>query len=183
LVRRISLAVAGAFVQAAIVAGSFAQTAARVTRSFVQAAAIVAGSFVPAAAFAATAVEPTRPFAAPQAADSPAVTGVTSLGQVTLSLAIVLGAIFAVAWLARRMRAIGRRPGALIDVLAETALGPKERVVLLQVGGKHIVVGVTANSINTLHVLETPVQLPAPDSPSSPDKPNFKDLLMRSLGK
>jgi flagellar protein FliO/FliZ len=100
-----------------------------------------------------------------------------------VSLAIVLGAIFAVAWLARRMRALGRRPGAPIDVLAETAVGPKERVVLLQVGGKQIVVGVTANSINTLLVLDTPVQLPGPDSPSSPDKPNFKDLLMRSLGK
>jgi flagellar protein FliO/FliZ len=134
-------------------------------------------------AIAATAAEAGRPFAAPQAAESPPVSGVTGLGQVTVSLAIVLGAIFAVAWLARRMRAIGRRPGALIEVLAETALGPKERVVLLQVGGKQLVVGVTANSINTLHVLETPVQLPAPDAPSSPDKPNFKDLLMRSLGK
>ena len=141
------------------------------------------GALAQATAFAVQAVEPGHPFAAPQAAESAPASGVTSLGQVTVSLAIVLGVIFAVAWLARRMRGMGRRPGALIDVLGEVPLGPKERVVLLQVGGEQIVVGVTPSSINTLHVLETPVQLPAPDSPASADKPNFRDLLMRSLGK
>jgi flagellar protein FliO/FliZ len=139
--------------------------------------------FAQLAALAATAAEQGRPFAAPQVADSTPPSGVTSIGQVTVSLAIVLGAIFAVAWLARRMRGIGRRPGALIEVIAETPLGQKERVVLLQVGGKQVLVGVTANSINALHVLDTPLQLPAPDAPASPDKPNFRDLLMRSLGK
>ena len=146
-------------------------------------ALIALGSLAASPLFAAATADPSRPFAAPQTAESAPASSVTSLGQVAFSLAIVLGAIFAVAFLARRMRAIGRRPGALIDVLAETALGPKERVVLLQVGGKQIVVGVTANSINALHVLDTPVQLPALDAPSSPDKPNFRDLLMRSLGK
>jgi flagellar protein FliO/FliZ len=140
------------------------------------------GSIAQLAAFAATAAELGRPYAAPQVADAPPATGVTGLGQVTLSLAIVLGAIFAVAWLARRMRGLGRRTGA-IDIVAETALGPKERVVLLQVGEKQILVGVTPGSINALHVLETPVQLPAPTSASSPDRPSFRDLLMRSLGK
>jgi flagellar protein FliO/FliZ len=144
----------------------------------------VSVSIAQLAAFAATAAEQGRPFAAPQVADAPSPTGVTGLGQVTLSLAIVLAAIFAVAWLARRMRVIGHRKGAIIDVIAEAQMGPKERVVLLQVGGKQILVGVTAASINTLHVLETPVQLPEPGTPSSsPDKPNFRDLLMRSLGK
>lgn len=144
---------------------------------------LITASIAQLAAFAAAAAEQRRPFAAPQVADAPAPTGVTSLGQVTLSLAIVLAAIFAVAWLARRMRVIGHRKGAIIDVIAEAQMGPKERVVLLQVGGKQILVGVTAASINTLHVLETPVQLPVPGTPSSPDKPNFRDLLMRSLGK
>jgi flagellar protein FliO/FliZ len=144
---------------------------------------ILLGSVAQFVAFAAMAAEQGRPFAAPQVADSPPATGVTGLGQVTLSLAIVLGAIFAVAWLARRMRGLGHRKGAVIDVIADAPMGQKERVVLLQVGGKQILIGVTPSSINTLHVLETPVELPAPTPPSSPDRPNFKDLLMRSLGK
>ena len=56
--------------------------------------------------------EPTRPFAAPDAVeDRLAPAGVGSLGQVTLSLVLVLGAIFAAAWVVRRMRGFGR-PGA-----------------------------------------------------------------------
>jgi flagellar protein FliO/FliZ len=130
-----------------------------------------------------TPAAPVRPFAAPEVADSPAPSGVTGLGQVTLSLAIVLGAIFAVAWLARRMRSLGRGPGAVMDVIAEIQLGPKERAVLLRVGTKQILVGVATGAVTALHVLDTPVEIPAPSSPMGLDKPNFRTLLMRSLGK
>lgn len=121
-------------------------------------------------------------FAAPGAVASGPVSGVAGLGQVTLALCIVLGAIFLCAWLARRMRHISSGRAGAVTVVAEVRLGPKERAVLLQVGPTQLLVGVTPGQINALHVLAEPI---APQAPSTPtlDGASFKTLLRRSLGK
>jgi hypothetical protein len=51
-----------------------------------------------------------HPFAAPQTIGPPVAPGASGLGQVTLALLIVLAAVFAVAWVVRRMRGFGN-PG------------------------------------------------------------------------
>jgi flagellar protein FliO/FliZ len=118
-------------------------------------------------------------FAAPGAVPSAPVSGVAGLGQVTLALCIVLGAIFLCAWFARRMRNISSgRPGAM-SVVAEVRLGPKERAVLLQVGATQLLLGVAPGRISALHVLAEPL---APQAPVR-DGTSFKALLRRSLGK
>jgi flagellar protein FliO/FliZ len=122
-------------------------------------------------------------FAAPGSVSGGPVTGVAGLGQVTLALCIVLGAIFVCAWFARRMRNIsGGRAGAL-SVVAELRLGPKERAVLLQVGATQLLVGVAPGQINALHVLAEPLAPPAAAASTPPDGVSFKALLRRSLGK
>jgi hypothetical protein len=52
--------------------------------------------------------EQARPFAAPSTVQTVAPSGIGSLGQVTLSLAIVLAVIFAAAWLLRRVRGFSK---------------------------------------------------------------------------
>ena len=122
-------------------------------------------------------------FAAPGAVSGNPATGVAGLGQVTLALCIVLGAIFVCAWFARRMRNIsGGRAGAL-SVVADLRLGPKERAVLLQVGTTQLLVGVAPGQISTLHVLAEPLAPRSPAAPVSPEGVSFKALLRRSLGK
>jgi flagellar protein FliO/FliZ len=120
-------------------------------------------------------------FAAPGAIASTPASGVAGLGQVTLALCIVLGAIFLCAWLARRMRNITSGRAGAINVVAEVRLGPKERAVLLQVGSTQLLVGVAPGRINALHVLGEP--LAAPPAPAAPESVSFKSLLRRSLGK
>jgi flagellar protein FliO/FliZ len=135
----------------------------------------------------ALAADPGRPFAAPAAVQSVTPPGVGSLGQVTLSLGLVLAIIFAAAWIVRRMRGFGRPASGALDVIANLPLGQKERAVLVRVGKQQILLGVAPGRINTLHVLPEPVELStppaAPASPGSPEKPTFKSLLMKSLGK
>src|SRR5512146_2584125 len=128
------------------------------------------------------------PFAA--AASTAAPVGAGSLASVTLALLVVLAAIFAVAWLARRVRGIGNRIGNAIDVLADIPLGPKERAVLLKVGTEQILIGVAPGRVSTLHVLREPIELATsaaqsgPSAPAAPsERPSFKALLKRSLGK
>ncbi len=122
-------------------------------------------------------------FAAPGAPSGSPATGVAGVGQVTLALCVVLGAIFVCAWLARRMRGIsGGRTGAM-SVVADLRLGPKERAVLLQVGSTQLLVGVAPGRINALHVLATPLPPQAPAAPLALEGVSFKALLRRSLGK
>jgi flagellar protein FliO/FliZ len=109
----------------------------------------------------------------------------------TLALAVVLAAVFAAAWLMRRLRGFGQRNGQVIQVVADVSLGGKERAVLLQVGGTKLLVGVAPGQVNTLHVLgndESTVGSLQPtaieDRASGPnDLPaTFKAILKRSLG-
>jgi flagellar protein FliO/FliZ len=121
-------------------------------------------------------------FAAPSAATSVPLSGVAGLGQVTLALCIVLGAIFLCAWLARRMRNIGVGRAGAINVVAEVRLGPKERAVLLQVGTAQVLVGVAPGQVTALHLLTEPLNPPAPNAPGG-EALSFKSLLRKSLGK
>jgi flagellar protein FliO/FliZ len=121
-------------------------------------------------------------FAAPGPVSSVPGSGIAGLGQVTLALCIVLGAIFLCAWFARRMRNISGGRAGVLNVVAELRLGPKERAVLLQVGTTQLLVGVAPGQISALHVLAEPL---TPQTPAAPgfEGVSFKSLLRKSLGK
>ncbi len=151
------------------------------------ASATLAGPAARAAATAAAAARPLaatpvlHPFAAPELATGPSPAGFGGLGEVTLALGVVLCAIFALAWLVRRVRAVAGRAEALA-VLAEVRIGPKERAVLLKVGAAQLLVGVAPGQVNTLHVLPEPVDVGGTRSAAA-DRPSFRALLLKSLGK
>lgn len=113
-------------------------------------AAGLAAAWVP---LAQAAGEATHRFAEPSASQSvPA--PAAGLAQVTLALVLVLGAVFAAAWLMRRVRGFGgAKDGNAITVVAERAVGPRERVVLLQIDGERVLVGVASGSVRKLHAL------------------------------
>jgi len=72
--------------------------------------------------------------------------------QTTLGLLFVLGLLLALVWLLKRL-GVGnaQRRGGFYKVLATSALGPREKIVLVEVGDTWLVLGMTSNSINTLH--------------------------------
>ncbi|MDP9140057.1 MAG: flagellar biosynthetic protein FliO [Pseudomonadota bacterium] len=80
--------------------------------------------------------------------------------EMVLSLLIVLAVMFALAWLLKRVQgARGSNAGAL-QVHAGVALGAKERVVWLEAGGKHFLLGVSANGVNLIHRYDEAPPLP-----------------------
>jgi flagellar protein FliO/FliZ len=150
------------------------------------AAALMFGAVAQATALSAFATEapaPAHPFAAPQTVTTTTAPTAGGLAQVTFALLLVLVAIFAAAWIARRMRGFNNRVGDAIDILADVPLGQKERAVLLKVGEKQILIGVAPGRVNTLHVLEQPLDLKKPAAGPTDSRPNFKQLMLRSLGK
>jgi flagellar protein FliO/FliZ len=65
------------------------------------------------------------------------------LSGVLLSLALVVGFIFAAAWVVRRLpMGLGRATGPL-KVLAALPLGPRERLVLVEARGEEILIAVS----------------------------------------
>jgi flagellar protein FliO/FliZ len=125
-----------------------------------------------------------KAFAAPHAADHVPASNAGSLVSVTLSLLLVLAAVFAAAWVMRRLRGFGKFGNGAIEIVADTALGTKERAVLIQVGKQQLLLGVTPGQVTMLHVLPEPVATSQPQAPTGgePGRPDFKAILKRSLG-
>ena len=101
------------------------------------------------------------------------------LTQLVLGLLLVLGLIFALAWLLRRVQRAGPQQGQLIELISSRALGPRDRLVLVQVGNEQILLGLTPGRITPLHVLKEPVAAPDTTQPATPE---FAKRLMEILG-
>ena len=141
---------------------------------------------VAALCLAAPVVFAAEKFGAPKVAESTAPVGAGGLFQVTLSLLLVLAAVFGAAWVMRRLRGFGKFSHGALQVVTEIAVGTKERVVLVQVGNQQLLLGVAPGRVSTLHVLAEPVVAQPPVYPpaagSTPGQVDFKAILKRSLG-
>jgi flagellar protein FliO/FliZ len=90
-------------------------------------------------------------------------------------LFVVLAMIVAAGWLLRRLQhragmgpaGSGRRRSQVITVVAQQMLGAREKVVVVDVEGTWLVLGVTQQHVQTLHTLPRPVE----DTPTTPDDP------------
>jgi flagellar protein FliO/FliZ len=86
------------------------------------------------------------------------VSGSAYLLQVILALIVVLIGIVALAWFMKRMTGIQHSAGGNLQVLEGLTIGPRERIVLIQAGKEQLVVGIAPGRVQTLHVLEEPVE-------------------------
>lgn len=103
--------------------------------------------------------------------------GAGDLLRLLISLALVLGAIVLAARLYKRVgSSVGN--GAPLRVAAVVSLGPKERVVLLDIGERQLLVGVAPGGISKLETFEQ--ALPASAAPPAVD---FRRTLSKVLGK
>ena len=101
------------------------------------------------------------------------------LMQLVMGLLLVLGLIFALAWLLRRVQNTGSRQGQVIELISSRALGARDRLVLVQVGDEQILLGLTPGRITPLHVLKEPVHVPDAAQKATPE---FAKRLMEVLG-
>jgi flagellar protein FliO/FliZ len=71
-----------------------------------------------------------------------------------MGLLIVLAIFFFCAWGMRKLSGISAGGTEKMRVVGGLSLGMREKVILLQVGKKQLVLGVTPGRIDALHVLE-----------------------------
>ena len=102
-----------------------------------------------------------------------------SLLQVLFALLIVLGAIGLFAWLMRRF-VPGQTGGGMLKVVGGVMVGPKERLVVVEVGDTWLLLGVAASNVTLVHSMPKPLQSEASQPASSGP---FQRLLGQALGR
>lgn len=92
-------------------------------------------------------------------------------GLIVVVLAIiVLGIIYA------RTQGLRTGAGGVINIVATQAIGPKERIAIVEVANKQLLIGMTTTSVQTLHVFDEPVAV-TPEQRTS-----FSDRLKTLMG-
>lgn len=71
-----------------------------------------------------------------------------------VGLLIVLGIFFFCVWGMRKLSGISVNGAEKMRVVGGLSLGMREKIILLQVGKKQLILGVTPGRIDALHVLE-----------------------------
>lgn len=108
----------------------------------------------------------------------------SSLTQVALVLVLVVALIAGMAWLLRRLGVTRNGAGSTIRVVSGLTLSNRERILVLEIAGQWIVVGVSPGGINTLATLPRQEQ---PESigmnQAAPADNNFALWLKQTMDK
>lgn len=102
---------------------------------------------------------PTVPAAAPEPAVS---SGLGGLLQAGLGLALVLALIFLFGWAVRRFGLQVTGSSRLLKVVSSAMVGPRERVVVVEIGASWLVLGVASGQVNALHTMPAQSNTAAP---------------------
>ncbi|MDR3352632.1 MAG: flagellar biosynthetic protein FliO [Zoogloeaceae bacterium] len=116
-------------------------------------------------------------------AAEPPVSSAGSAGSflhVFLMLLVIVACLVLFAWLSRKvLGGKGFGQGGL-RLLGGVALGPRERIVLVEAGDQLLVVGIVPGQIRTLHTMPRQDVLPSePPLEKSPVPPSFRQWLQQ----
>jgi flagellar protein FliO/FliZ len=104
-----------------------------------------------------------------------------SLAQLTLSLLAIVVLIFAISWLLKRFKVALPRGGGDMAVLDQVAIGPRERIALVRVGDRQVLVGIGAAGIVPLTPLAAPIAL-RDSTGNTPFAERLRDMMKRPGG-
>lgn len=110
-----------------------------------------------------------------------ALLGMAALGKTAAALALVVAVIFLCSYLVKRLHPQGRLHGQHLKVVGSAAVGNRERVVIVDVDGTWLVLGVGGGQVTKLHEREAPPDIPAAVSTTSPDAGNFANRFAQAL--
>jgi flagellar protein FliO/FliZ len=115
----------------------------------------------------------------------PQTSGFAAFFQALLGLVIVLGLLYGFFWLLRRFSPGQTGAQGVVKVVGGVMLGPRERLVVVEVENTWLLVGVAAGHVSTLHTLARPegVEAASAQGPvSAPFSDKLAELLKRSKG-
>ncbi|TCS39177.1 flagellar protein FliO/FliZ [Paucimonas lemoignei] len=133
---------------------------------------------LPALLFTAqNAAAQTAATAAPQSAAASA----SGFFQVLMGLVIVLGLLAAIAWMLKRFNISRLTGNAPVKIVGGVSVGNRERVVVVEVAGQWIVVGVAPGQVNALSTMPRPENAPSPEQATPQQVDNFSAWLKQKI--
>jgi len=99
----------------------------------------------------------------------------------SLGLLVVLSVFFLCVWGVRKLSGLTVGGAEKMRVVGGLSLGLREKVILLQVGKKQLILGVTPGRIETLHVLEGDDCLIKEESVPAPAETGFAQKLLQAI--
>jgi len=99
----------------------------------------------------------------------------------SMGLLVVLSVFFLCVWGVRKLNGLTVSGAEKMRVVGGLSLGMREKVILLQVGRKQLILGVTPGRIETLHVLEGDDCLIKEDTVSAPAETGFAHKLLQAI--
>lgn len=105
-----------------------------------------------------------------------------NVGQMLFGLAVVIALLLGCLWALKRLAA-PRGAASALKVLGAAPVGPRERVVLVEVGSEVLVLGVAPGNVRTLHIIPA-ASLPADAGGGAPSilaGKDFSGWLKQSL--
>ncbi|ODP31285.1 flagellar biosynthetic protein FliO [Pandoraea sp. ISTKB] len=103
--------------------------------------------------------------AASQAAAVPSLGG-AGIVQTGFGLVLVLALLFGLAWLAKRFGLQRPLGGGNVRIVGSAAVGQRERVVVVEVAGDWVVLGVAPGQVRSLHVIDADRVADLPAAPA-----------------
>lgn len=110
-----------------------------------------------------------------------ALLGMAALGKTAAALAFVIALILVCTVLLKRFNKRQTRHGAHLEVISSTAVGARERVVIVELDGTWLVLGVGSGRINKLHERPAPARTPhSAEPPATGFSARFAQALRQS---
>lgn len=81
--------------------------------------------------------------------------------NVTLCLVGVIALIFALVFILNKVKSIKQNHASAIHILNSVSIGAKERILLIEVNEKTLLIGATPTHIETLHLFENDSSQPS----------------------
>lgn len=101
------------------------------------------------------------------------------LGGLVLMLIIILG----LAWVLKRFSLIPNTANGAMKLVAATGVGQRERVVIVEINGTWLVLGVAPGRVNMLHSMEKPSTSLQQDTAPESVAADFAEQLNDSIRK
>jgi|GEM_PF-1863936 len=107
-----------------------------------------------------------------------------SILRIVAALLLMIGLIAICGWLAKRgglANRLGQQAG--VRIVSRQSLGARSSIVILDVPGAQLVLGVTPSSINLLHKIDSDSQQGTAGSVQQEQHNDFRSLLGRVMAK
>jgi len=108
------------------------------------------------------------------------VSGTAFVGQVLFGLLVVLALIVGMGWLFKRFSQGGFLGQNLMNVVATMPLGTRERLIVVDLNGQQILLGISPGRITNLHTFDEPLICADGIAKESDFSMKLRDIMQRA---